>query len=281
MKLEPVEYLGRKAVRVTMDDSEDGMAFINGLEFQDGTIEADMAVKPLTPPGVRMPGFLGLAFRARTDGSHYELFYLRPGNSKAEDQSMRNHTVQYCEGPDFGWYRLRRMWPWVYEAHADMALERWIHVKLEVAGRRAKLFVNGSAEPSLVVDGLKGEDLKGRVALWGYAGEESYFANLKVTPAKAQPVSNGGEAGGEWTVKCTSDSGVFQGAMKLEREGGQVKGTWSGSFGTELPVEGTWRDGYVELTLRGEWKPAGPKDTADPRWRRLPAGSMGTGRRGG
>ncbi|MBN9657849.1 MAG: hypothetical protein J0H49_06705 [Acidobacteria bacterium] len=260
VKLEPVEYLGRKAVRVTTDETEDGLAFFKGLEFQDGTIDLDLAVKPTTPPGVRMPGFLGLAFRARTDGAHYELFYLRPGNSSAEDQAMRNHSVQYSAGPDFGWYRLRRMWPWVYEAHADLALEKWIHVKLEVSGRRAKLFVNGSSEPALVVDGLKGEDLKGQVALWGYAGEESYFSNLKVTHAKAQPLSNGGEAGGEWTVKCTSDSGVFQGLMKLERAGGKVKGTWTGSFGSDLPVEGTWRDGYVELTLRGEWKPVGPKD---------------------
>lgn len=261
LKVEPAEYLGRKAVRLTKESGGDGFALIKDLEFQDGTIEADVAVRTTTPPGVRMPGFLGIAFRARNDGSHYELFYLRPGNSSSEDQSMRNHTVQYCAEPGFDWYHLRRMWPWVYESHADLALEKWIHMKFEVAGRRAKLYLNGSAEPALVVDGLKGEDLKGGVALWGFSGEESYFSNLKVTHAKPQPVTNGGDAKGEWTVKCTSDAGPFSGSLKLDREGGKIKGTWSGAFGNDLPVEGTWREGYVELTFRGEWKSAGPKDT--------------------
>jgi hypothetical protein len=51
----------------------------------------------------------------RPDASHYELFYLRPGNSEAGDQAMRNHAVQYVSEPGFGRYRLRREWPWVYD----------------------------------------------------------------------------------------------------------------------------------------------------------------------
>jgi len=107
-----------------------------------------------------MPGFVGIAFRVRPDASHYELFYLRPGNSQSDDQAMRNHSVQYSEAPDFSWYRLRREWPWVYESHADLQLETWTKVKIEVSGRSARLYVNGSTKPSLVVDGLKGEDLR-------------------------------------------------------------------------------------------------------------------------
>ncbi len=74
---------------------------------------------------------------------------------------MRNHAVQYASEPDFGWYRLRREWPSVYESHAELAMETWTKVRIEVAGRAAKLYLNGSAKPSLVVDGLKGEDLHG------------------------------------------------------------------------------------------------------------------------
>jgi hypothetical protein len=92
-KVETVEYQGRKAVRLTTQSKEDVFAFLKGIQFQDGTIEADIAIKVTTPPGVRMPGFVGIAFRAKTDGSHYDLFYLRPGNSHAEDQAMRNHSV--------------------------------------------------------------------------------------------------------------------------------------------------------------------------------------------
>jgi hypothetical protein len=118
VKTEAVNYLGRKCVRVTMDgDDRDGMALLPGTDFQDGVIEADIALKTTVPPGVRYPGFVGIAFRVRPDASHYELFYLRPGNSDAADQAMRNHSVQYSSEPDFGWYRLRREWPWVYESH--------------------------------------------------------------------------------------------------------------------------------------------------------------------
>ncbi len=120
VKAEAVEYKGRKAVRLTKDVTKDGFALLRGSDFQDGTIEADIALKITTPPGVRMPGFVGIAFRARPDASRYELFYLRPGNSHAEDQAMRNHVVQYTSEPDFGWYKLRREWPWVYESHAEL-----------------------------------------------------------------------------------------------------------------------------------------------------------------
>jgi len=255
VKLEPVEYRGRKAVRLTKE-SEDGLALLPGTDFQDGTIEADIALIVTTPPGVRMPGFIGIAFRARNDVSHYELFYVRPGNSQSEDQAMRNHSVQYCSEPDFGWYALRRAWLAVYEAYAELQLETWTHVKIEVAGRAAKLYLNGSAKPSLVVDGLKGEDLHGAVALWGYAGEESYFSKLRITHTAAQPVKNGSEASGVWDVKFGTDAGGFQGSLKLSREGNKLTGTWSGDLGEARPVGGMWRDGYVELNFSASW----PKD---------------------
>ena len=57
----------------------------------------------------------------RPDGSHYELFYLRPGNSQADDQAIRNHSVQYVSAPNFGWEKLRRQWPFIYEAYAESA----------------------------------------------------------------------------------------------------------------------------------------------------------------
>jgi hypothetical protein len=97
------EYKGRKAVLVTSPSEKDGFAVLPGTDFQDGTIEGDIALKTTTPPGVRMPGFVGIAFRARPDASRYDLFYLRPGNSHADDQAMRNHSVQYVAAPDFDW----------------------------------------------------------------------------------------------------------------------------------------------------------------------------------
>ncbi len=258
-KAKTAEYQGRKAVRLTTQSNEEVFAFLKGAQFQDGTIEADIAMKRTTPPGVRMPGFIGIAFRARTDVSHYDLFYLRPWNSRADDQSMRNHSVQYVAAPGFDWYKLRREWPWIYESYADLQPEGWNKIKIEVHGRTAKLYVNGSENPSLIVDGLKGEDLQGGVALWGYSGEEAYFSNVKVIPAKAEAVTNDGDASGTWEVKFATDYGKYDGSMNLHRDGNVVKGTWSGAFGKDQPVSGTWRNGYVELTFNGTWpgeKPA-------------------------
>jgi len=260
-KAEEAEFQGRKAVRLTTVASEDVFAFVPGTQLQDGTIEVELAMKVTTPSGVRMPGFIGVAFRARPDKSHYELFYLRPGNSLSEDQAMRNHSVQYISAPAFDWYKLRREWPWIYESYADLRPETWTKIKIEVKGRSAKLYVNGSENPSLVVNGLKGEDLRGGVALWGYAGEEAYFSNLKIAPATPQPVENGGETEGAWDVKFASDYGNYTGAMTLHRDGSAVTGTWSGAFGADLPVTGTWRGGYVELRFNGTWpdgKPPAP-----------------------
>ena len=259
VKLAAVEYQGRKAVRLTREQPEDGFALLPGTDFQDGTIEADVALKVTTPPGMRMPGFIGIAFRARPDASHYELFYIRPGNSQSDDQAMRNHSVQYCAEPDHGWYALRRAWPGVYEAYAELQPEAWTHVKIEVAGRSAKLYLNGSMKPSLVVDGLKGEDLHGAVALWGYPNEESYFSNLRITHASAQPLKNGADASGVWDVKFATDAGRFEGSLKLSREANNLTGTWSGALGEDRPVVGTWRDGYMELSFTGTWPKESPQ----------------------
>src|SRR5262249_41783698 len=134
VKTETVTYLGRKAVRVTMDgEDRGGLVMLPGTDFQDGVIEADLALRIPPPPVMQTPGFYGIAFRVRPDASHYELFYLRPRNSNASDQAKRNHSVQYTSEPDHGWYRLRREWPSAYESSADIAMETWTRVRIEVA----------------------------------------------------------------------------------------------------------------------------------------------------
>ena len=64
VKTEAVNYLGRKSVRITMEgEDHEGLALLPGTDFQDGVIEADIALKTTVPPGVRHPGFVGIAFR--------------------------------------------------------------------------------------------------------------------------------------------------------------------------------------------------------------------------
>jgi hypothetical protein len=253
------EYKGRQAVLVTREwlkpgeRFKDGFALLKGVDFQDGTIEGEIALKMTAPPGpARTPGFVGVAFRARPDASHYDLFYLRPGNSTSDDQSMRNHSVQYSAAPDYGWDKLRRQWPWVYEAWADLKMEAWTKIRIEVKGRTARLIVNGSEQPSLIVDGLKGEDLRGGIALWGYPGQEAYFSNFHVVSSPPVPLGNRSEAAGSWQVTSTGDGGGFQGVLQLKRDGNTLTGEWSTTASKARPVTGTWRNGYVELRLELE-----------------------------
>jgi hypothetical protein len=260
VKTEAVNYLGRKSVRVTMEGNDHaGLVLLPGTDFQDGVIEADIALRNTTPPERKRPGFVGIAFRVSPDASHNEVFYLRPGNSDAPDQAKRNHSVQYSSEPDYGWYRLRREWPSVYEANADLALETWTKVRIEVAGRTAKLFLNGSAKPTLVVDGLKGEELHGAIGLWGYTDQESYFSNVRITPAAPQNVKNGSDTAGLWEMQFLTDAGGMEATAELHRDGNKVTGTWTGPLGEDRAISGTWRNGYVELSFVGEW----PKDAPD------------------
>jgi hypothetical protein len=254
VKAEAVTYLGRQSVKLTIEgEDHEGLALLPGTDFQDGVIEADIALKTTTPPGVRYPGFVGIAFRARSDASQYELLYLRPGNAEAADQAMRNHSVQYVAEPGFGWYRLRREWPGAYESHADLAMETWTKVRIEVAGRAAKLYLNGSAKPSLVVDGLKGENLRGAIGLWSFTDEEAYFSNVRITPAVPQNLKNGSDIAGSWEMRYSSDAGGMAASMDLHRDGDKVNGTWSGPLGERCAITGTWRNGFVELSFAGEW----------------------------
>jgi hypothetical protein len=134
---------------------------------------------------------------------------------------------------------------------------------IDVAGRVARLYLNGQPQPTLIVDGMKGESLRGGILLFGFQGEEAYFSNIRVTNVAPQPIKNGSDAAGTWQVKLSTDAGMFDGTLQLARDGKTLSGTWSGGLGENLPVKGTWRDGYVELTFTGAW-PAQPGGDGAP-----------------
>jgi hypothetical protein len=53
-------------------------------------------------------------------------------------------------------------------------------MKIVVSGTKAQLFVNGAAQPCLLVNDLKLGETHGQIALWSYGGTDGYFSNLKV-----------------------------------------------------------------------------------------------------
>jgi len=201
--IEPVTFKGERAVRVTvapdvgrrpkyLDGSTDPETHvrIEGLEFSNGTIEADIAGAPAEGSGAGARGFVGIAFRLQADlgadsSQTYDAFYLRPTNGRVEDQERRNHSAQYISHPDWTWSRMRRETPSKYESYVDITPDTWIHVRIDVNGTQARLYVNGQAQPTLIVNDVKsGATATGAVALWIGPGTVGHFRNLVVTPKR-------------------------------------------------------------------------------------------------
>lgn len=187
VKAEPVSYQGRSAVRIT-DAGNEGLddagrlAIVPGSSFQDGTIDVSLSgdTAPNAPEGAR--GFVGIAFRVTADRSHFECFYLRPKNGRSEDQLQRNHSTQYISIPGFPWNKLRSENPGKYESYVDLIPGQWTQVTIQVAGTRARLYVNGAEQPVLIVNDLKQPSTNGSIALWVGPGTIAHFSELKVTP---------------------------------------------------------------------------------------------------
>jgi hypothetical protein len=179
----PVTYQGQKALRLDEEKNYNGeaLALLAGSEFTDGTIEVDLAGLPAAGSDAGARGFVGIAFRAAPHAAAFDCFYLRPTNGRADDQLRRNHSTQYISAPDFPWERLRTQTPGVYESYVDLVTGAWTHVKIEVGGVRARLFVNGTAQPALIVNDLKRGATGGQIGLWIGVGTEAYFRDLRVT----------------------------------------------------------------------------------------------------
>ncbi len=177
-------FKNRSAIRVLANpdaDNATSYALVKGAVFRNGVIEVDLAGQPAAGAQTGARGFIGIAFRLQDDG-RYEYIYLRPTNGRADDQVRRNHSTQYSSYPDFDFARSRKEAPEKYESYVDLQPGTWTKYKIEVDGRKARLYVHGSEQPCLIVDDLKLDPRAGGVALWVGPGTEGYFSNLKITP---------------------------------------------------------------------------------------------------
>jgi hypothetical protein len=176
-------YKDRSAIQVVAaPDAANATSYavVKDVVFRDGAIDVDLAGQPAAGAASGARGFIGIAFRLQADG-RYEYIYLRPTNGRADDQVRRNHSTQYSSYPDFDFARSRQDAPEKYESYVDVQPGVWTRYRIEIAGSRARLFVNGAEQPCLIVNDLKLEPKEGRVALWVGPGTEGYFANLKIT----------------------------------------------------------------------------------------------------
>jgi hypothetical protein len=188
VKAEVVEHRGRRAIHLAdVQTSQttilDSMAVLNDSDFQDGTIELQIAGTPRPGESPDARGFVGIAFRVNADVSRYEYIYLRPTNGRADDQVRRNHSTQYASEPGYPWPEMRKENPNLYESYVDLEPDVWTKFRLVVSGRRAELYINDQGQPCLIVKDLKQGVTRGRIALWVGLAADGYFSDLRVTPA--------------------------------------------------------------------------------------------------
>ena len=156
----------------------DGLAWIAGAEFSEGTIELEIK-------GTNQQGrsFVGIAFHGQ-DNRAFDAVYLRPFNFHATEQERRSHSIQYVSMPAHDWSELRKSHPGKYEFAITPAPnpDSWVKLKLVVKGKNVAAFVNDSEVPALTVEVLN-DRLKGKLGLWVGNGSDGWFRNLKIIPA--------------------------------------------------------------------------------------------------
>ena len=166
----------KKGVRLS-ESAGDGVAYLQGVEFANGTIEFDVKGKD-----VQQQSFVGMAFHG-VDGTTYDAIYFRPFNFRTDDQARRVRAVQYVSHPANPWQKLRAEHPGKYQKGIDPPPDPngWFHVRVVVASPTVSVFVGDAKEPSLVVDQLS-DRKKGLVGLWVGNTSGGDFANVKIIP---------------------------------------------------------------------------------------------------
>jgi hypothetical protein len=171
---EVAEYHQRKSIFL-----RSGAAGVKDLEVRDGVIDVDVAA-PAKPAlfGLNR-AFFGIEFRGNPDNGSADWVYLRSHKSGLAD------ALQYT--PVFG---RAPMWQ-IYNGPGftgaiDIRKDEWFHVRLEIVGAQAKLFVQDMTKPCLEMSDLKSGNQKGSVALVNLTGPV-YFSNFEVRETPAAP----------------------------------------------------------------------------------------------
>jgi hypothetical protein len=156
-----------------------GLAWIDGTDFGEGTIELEVRGKD-----VFQQSFVGVAFHGKNDTT-YESVYVRPFNFRATDPARREHAVQYMTLPDFDWPRLRERFPEEFENPVNSTLSPtdWVALRIDVRGGKIQVFVGLVANVTLEARKLGTLD-RASVGLWVGNNSDGDFANLRITPVR-------------------------------------------------------------------------------------------------
>src|SRR5262249_16235684 len=142
VKLESVDYLGKRAVKITEDGqvpNGEAYATVKGAVFHNGAIDVELAGRPAAGAGEGARGFVGLAFGL--GGGRLESICRRPPKGRADDQVRRNHSPQYSAHAKFNFAVLRQQSPEKYESYVALEPGAWTRSRITVEGTKARLYV--------------------------------------------------------------------------------------------------------------------------------------------
>lgn len=151
-----MEYMGRTALM--------GTAFLGDVEFDNGVIEVDIAVT-----GKR--SYPGIRFRMQGAGD-YEECYVRPHRA-----GLYPDAVQYT--PVFNGISCWQLYNGDgYTSFTEIDADTWVHMRIEVLGEQARVFLGEAVEPVLEITDLKHGLVKGGIGVSGPLDGSAYFSNF-------------------------------------------------------------------------------------------------------
>ncbi len=153
-----VDHLNRKSLI--------GYAFLKDIDFQNGVIEVDVAVT-----GHKVRSYPGIIFRMQSE-ENYENLYIRPHRASLYPDALQYTPVtngisswQLYSGEGF-------------TASADIPPNQWVHLKMEIAGKQARVYIDNAEQPALIINDLKHGVSRGTIGLLGPMDGTAYFSNF-------------------------------------------------------------------------------------------------------
>lgn len=91
--------------------------------------------------------------------------------------------MQYFSYPNYTFDYFRNRGIVDFEGPADIALDKWITLKIIVIDEKATFYLNNQKKPVLVVDKMKlGTEARGNIGLFVDIGTEAFFKDLIIKP---------------------------------------------------------------------------------------------------
>lgn len=179
-----------------------GAIIAKGVEFRDGTIEADISF----PQERSFPGF---SVRMQ-DLKNFEYFYVRPHQSGNPDATQ--YTPVFNGDGGFQLY--------YGEGYSDaysFKFNEWHHMKIDLHGLQAEFYIDDTAV--IKVKELLAGWKTGKI---GVIGGPLYLANVQYTPRQASapnpvPIPENGKNGliTKWQVSNVINKGLFENQYQL------------------------------------------------------------------